>query len=170
MHGRVEVARLRAELGGIVLPRGPKIDSFELSGEGIRLQTEPFSLELTQPAAVKAVVLQGALESMIRDEAPPMLKDIQVTCREGGIFVVARAKVVFEITVEAECVLEVVGGKELHVRLVSVSAPGPVKSALEGQLDRLNPVFSAADLPLKVELTRVEMMDGCIALHGHASP
>jgi hypothetical protein len=171
MQGRLEVARLKAQLGDIVLPRGPRVSEFHIEGEGIRLQGPPFQIELTKPAEIRAVVHQSAVEALLRDEAPAILKDIQVRCRPGTVVVNAKAKVVFEIGIEAECRLAIrAGGKELHVELVSLNAPGPVKSAVEGQLDRVNPVMTTADLPLQAELTQVELEDGRIILHGRAAP
>ncbi|MCE9558811.1 MAG: hypothetical protein K8R88_07645, partial [Armatimonadetes bacterium] len=51
-----------------------------------------------------------------------------------------------------------------------VSPGGPVRSVVEGQLEKMNPIIKASDLPIALEFTAVSLQEGQIRLSAKLKP
>ncbi|ARU39755.1 hypothetical protein CCB80_00775 [Armatimonadetes bacterium Uphvl-Ar1] len=71
------------------------------------------------------------------------------------------------IPVKAVCTIEIRDGKRLEVVLKQADVlGGAAKNLIESQLDKINPIFDVADLPIEVNLMSVEADGGRVVVLG----
>jgi hypothetical protein len=168
---RLEVATLDAELGGVVLPMGLRLDRATIRGRGLHLNKDPFSIELGQPGELEVRVKEDALAEFLEQKAPAGLRDFEVQLREGRIYVKASIRMILEVRGLAICRLKIEEGRRLLVELESVDVMGVgAKNLLQAQLDQVNPVLDTDDLPLRATLTSVDVEEGEVVLRGEVLP
>ncbi|MCB0827125.1 MAG: LmeA family phospholipid-binding protein, partial [Armatimonadetes bacterium] len=92
---------------------------------------------------------------------------IVVKASSGKIHLTGKVQIVVNIGIDATATLEIVSGKELHVKLLTLDAlGGAAKNLVEGQLAQINPILNANDFPFDVQFTRVEIENGQVLLFG----
>ena len=166
MSHAIPIQHAQIDLSGMVLPNGLLVERISVAGRDVQIQPKPLDLILSAPGTLSAELTEGELARFISGQLPAAVRDVEVQCIGGRLQVAAIAKVVFEIRAIAMCRLEIVHGRFIYVRLESVEPGGPVGSLIESQIDRINPVFDAADLPLPVTLQSVSSEAGRLTVSG----
>lgn len=149
---------------------GLVVDELHLVGSDAQVATDPVSIELSDWAQLEATVMEADLADFLTRQAPGGLKDFDVTIKGGFVHVAATARVIVEVRATAICRLVLKEQRYLFVELDSVEGLAMAKGMIQGQLDQINPVLDAGDLPLRVELDHVEAEQGRIVLRGRAQP
>lgn len=150
---------------------GLVVDVVRISGDAASLATDPLELALQDWGAIEAEVTANDLAAFLTAQAPSSLKDFEVALANGFIDVTATAKVIVELRATAKCYLSIRGGgKQLFVELDSVDGLAMARGMIQGQLDQINPVLDAAQLPLDVVFESATAKDGKITLQGKARP
>ncbi len=166
----VHVESLAALFRNLRLPVGLVVDEVRLEGDGLALNTPKSSVGLDRPGRVVATISEHRLAEFLNLKAPGGLRGFAVRAEGGELTVTAQAPMLIPVKATAQCSLEIVDGKRLNVVLKDVEVLGlGARGLVEAQLDKLNPVFDAAELPLDVTLTRVEVEGGLLTLHGEIS-
>lgn len=161
------VGTIDASFVDIELDFGLKVDSFKVMGQGAQILVKTGQLILPNPGTVEAVVSEASVAALLARKAPGGLKDFEVKIGGGLIEVNAKAQIVVSIPIKARCTLEIDQGKRLLVRLKEVDVMGgAARNLVESQMDKINPIFDAGDLPIDVELTSVDCDHGRIVIHG----
>jgi len=145
----------RLEFQQLLLPNGLKIE--RISVEATKTGLENSSL-CEEPPRVVAVLNESDLAAFIQPKLPPPVRSVDVQLVGGRIQVAAIAKVLIEVTALLILRLEVVEQKEIHLRIESVDAPGPLEGIIENRIQDQNPIFEAKDVPIPIEIlgTRIE--------------
>lgn len=138
---------------GLKLPNGMVIDEVEIQADRLAIVDQKPKFET--PATTIVRISPESLQTFIASQLPAMVRDPQVRFQDGKILVSASVKVLVEISATATLSLVIQDQKKLLVELIDVDKPGPVRGILENQLDAVNPVFDAKDLPLDLKLERV---------------
>lgn len=171
MASRIELSSLQATLSRLVLPDAPLIDEVRFTSGPAQIATDPFALAMASPASATVKVSEASLAAFLEAKKPAGLTGFRVQISGGLIKVEAKAKVIFEIPVKADCTLEIVAGTELHVRLVSVEvAGGPARALVESAISKQNPILKTTDLPFPLKMTRVVLESGFVSIDGEALP
>jgi len=165
MASTFTVQTTHIRLQGFFLPNGLVVDELTATGEGLSFEPETGAYALSGEGSLIATIGEAALSSFLETQLPYSVRKVEVQLVGGRIQVAAIAKVVFEIKAVALMQLELIDEKALHVNLESVE-PAPVRGLIEGQLQRLNPVFTVDDLPFKVRLERTEIEAGQLRVYG----
>jgi hypothetical protein len=156
-------------LDEVTLPDGLKIDRLELDAVEIVVSGETQLPRSSRPMNAIAVMTETTLTEYLNAQLPTPIKKVEVTLKDGKVQVAAVAKVLFDIQALAICRMEIRDESELHVVLESLEPGGPVRAIVEGQLEGINPVLRAADLPLRVRLISADIDNGEIRVLGTAS-
>lgn len=155
----------------IQTPIGLVVDELTIEGSRARIQSDPFAIEVDRPGAWSATVQQAALQMFLESQAPDNVREINVLLVEKTIKVLAKVKLLVELSVEAKCSLRIVEERQIWVDVDSVSMGGSAaKNLLQAQLDKLNPVLDASDLPLNLSFKQVEVLEGVLAVSGSVEP
>jgi hypothetical protein len=170
MEKNLSVANVTAVLGGVRLPFGLLLDEFTIEGENLHVGIEPYALSMDSPGRFKAVITEAAIKQFLDPRLPTAIRKSDVEVVEGKILINALAKIIIEVRVSAVCTLESKDGRMINVVLTSVEPGGPVRGMLESQLDQINPVFDANDLPIPVTVESVSIEPGRILLTGTIRP
>ena len=149
---------------------GLVVDELHLVGADAQLATDPVSIELSDWAQLEATVTETDLADFLTRQAPGGLKDFEVSVKGGFVHVAATARVIVEVRATAICRLVLKEQRYLFVELDSVDGLAMSKGMIQGQLDQINPVLDAGDLPLLVELDNVQAEQGQVVLRGRARP
>lgn len=167
----VKVESLVAELRNVLLPMGLIVDRVKVSGEGIFLQKTPFKIEVRKPGVVEAELRQEAMAEFLEAQSPGGLSNFSIEARDNRLYVSATKRMIVELKIQAIATLRIEGGKRLHVDLVSVDVMGAgATNLVQSQLDRINPVLDAAELPFNAILESVETRDGRVYIRGTLEP
>lgn len=163
----LKVGSVKAVFRDIELDFGLLVGSFEVTVDRAAVTLDPFAFDMALPGKAVAVVTERAIGQLLAAQAPPQVKDFEVSISGGKIYVTAKAQVIVTIPVKAVCFLEIVGGHSVYVRLESVDVMGgAAKNLVESQIEKVNPVLTVSDLPVPVELQSVECESGRVTLHG----
>ncbi len=155
----------------IQTPFGLVINALHLKAAKTTIDHEPFSLLLAEPATWEAFVEQAAVQMFVENQIPDTIREINVEILLGYIHVTAKVKVIVEIEAIAKCSIRIHDAKQLFVEVESVSVGGAaVRNLVQQQLDKVNPILDAKDLPLNLTFDRVELREGEIAMFGFAEP
>jgi hypothetical protein len=164
----VDVANVDVVLKDVALPMGLVVNAITIHGKGVHVAKEPFKFELSEPGTIEALLLAPNLASFLNKESPGGLRDFKVELRDGKIFVKASLMI---MKADAVCTLRIVDGSALYVDLESVDVMGVgAKNMVQSQLDKINPLLDANDLPIKVVLTDHSIADGKLTLKGTVEP
>lgn len=167
----VKFAGFKAQAESLELSFGLRVATFSLHASGGSVVQKPFSVTVPDGAEIEAVVTQEDLLRFVQTKTPDNVRIEALHLNPKGIVVVAAVKMLLEIKGNALCQLQILDGKQLHVVLEEVDIMGVgAKGLVQNQLDQLNPVFDAAELPLPVTLTSVELGTGILTLRGVAQP
>ncbi len=155
----------------LTLSMGLVIDRVIATGSDLVVSGPPIKVDAPQPGKLRVEISQKALSSFLDKQAPAGLRNFDVNADNGKLIVNAVKKVVLDVKATAICTLRIVDGKELWVDLQSVDVMGgSLTNLVQSQLDSLNPVFDARELPLNATLTTVEIAGGQVVLHGTLAP
>jgi hypothetical protein len=169
----LDVGEFTAHLRDIVLPMGLRVDDVRLYGRGLHLVREPFSAQLPTPGKLEVFVSEASLAEFLERQAPAGLKDFKVEARDGKLYVKAVKTMIVAIPATAVCTLRVEDKKRLMVELESVEVAGgtSIKTLVQNQLDRINPIVDADDLPMvKATIEEVRMERNGVILTGQVIP
>ena len=156
----LKVGSVKAVFRDIELDFGLLVGSFEVTVDRAAVTLDPFAFDMALPGKAVAVVTERAIGQLLAAQAPPQVKDFEVSISGGKIYVTAKAQVIVTIPVKAVCFLEIVGGHSVYVM------GGAAKNLVESQIEKVNPVLTVSDLPVPVELQSVECESGRVTLHG----
>lgn len=171
MSESIDVRTFHATLTDVLLPMGLNLDEVRLEGEKLHGEKKPFRITLEQPGKLEVVVSEASLTIFLNKKAPGGLQDLEIQVRNGRLFIDGRVRMIIEVAASAVCTLRIVDGKQLFVDLESVDVLGVgAKTLVQNQLDSINPVLDASDLPLDATLTEVHAEDGRVVLRGLVSP
>lgn len=167
---RVSADSLVATLHGVMLDIGLRLDEVRIESRGASLGGDPMGLSLTEAAHAEVRVGPESLKRYLESKGPDVLREIEIAFRDGLIHIDAVARIMFEVSVKASCHLRIEDGKRLLVELDHVDVAGiGGRGLVQGQIDKINPVFDAADLPLDLTLEAVTIQDTAIVLTGRAN-
>lgn len=166
MGSQVRVESVQLQCGSVQLPFGLTVDEIVIRGADLCLASESAELTDIGPHEAFAIVSEKNVEKYLQPLLPSAVKDAQVFIGDGLLKIAARAVIVFPISVQVYCQLEVVDGKEVYLRLHSVEPGGPVRGMLEKYLEEVNPILRASDLPLPLRFRSVLLDSGSVTLNG----
>lgn len=166
MTPQTRISRAEIRLEKLQLSNGLVVDHLEASADDLTIRQDPVSASLEAPGTVKATLSEGTLTEFLNEQLPAAVRKVEVQCVGGRLQIAAIAKVIFEVKVLALCRLEIVDGKQIFARLESVDPGGPIRSLIESQIERVNPVFNADDLPIPVSLVSTQVEAGTLTVNG----
>lgn len=166
---RVESAE--ATFRGIQLDIGLIIDELRLSLPTTLVRTEPFDLIAQEVGQATVRMSEESLTSFMVSQAPPQVTRMDAKLANDRLTIELAIRILVEIKGTAVCTFRIHEGRQLFVDLedVNVMGAGP-RTLIQQQLDKVNPVFDAEDLPVRVRLTRVECRDGNVFVYGDVTP
>lgn len=168
---RVEVGPFAFHFQNVVLPMGLSVARVDVTGDGATAVDKPFSLTLNAPGRMEAEVLETDLARLLEAQAPGGLHEFSVRAEEGKLHVRAKKTVLVDLKITATASLRIVEGRQLWIEVESVDVMGAgAKNLVQSQIDRINPVLDAGDLPVDATLESVEVGDGKVLLRGTVSP
>jgi hypothetical protein len=169
--GPIIVHDWNAEFNLVETPFGLIISQLKLLGGKATINTDPFSLDLEKAGNWEGLVEEPALQMFLERKAPQELKNLAVKLVPGQIRVTASVRILIELRVEAVCRLAIRDSRQILVELESVSVGGgAAKNLVQQQLDKINPVLDAKDLPLDLQFNSVDIETGKIVLRGTVQP
>jgi hypothetical protein len=100
------------------------------------------------------------------------LHSFRVEIADGTVTVHASKTVLIEIRAKAVAHLTIVDSKSLHIELDSVELLGGagLTNLVRQQVDGMNPIFDARELPVPMTLESVEAADGVVRVFGLIEP
>lgn len=150
---------------------GLVLDEVRIKGGPAQIGGEPFSINLDTPGNVEVEVSAQSLERFLEELAPGGLKGFTVSLGDGVIDISARARMIVEIAVRAQCGLKIEDSERLHVTLIDVDVAGMgAQRMVESQLDKINPILDASQLPLQVTLDEAIIEEGRVLIRGRIAP
>lgn len=169
---KLNVGHVAARLLAVTLPMGLTLDEIIIQGENLLIESEPVSFNLGTPGTLDIRISESSLGEFLNHKAPGGLSGFKVKLADGHIHVEAKASMIITINVGAVCKLRIEDGTKLYVDLVRMEAIGGTGAynLVQRQLDNINPVLDTADLPVSAELTRVEIENQWLVLHGTIAP
>jgi len=161
-----------ARLLSVKLSMGLVLDEVLVEGEGLSLQAKPFEANLADPGSMEVRVSDRSIAAFLNDRAPGGLRDFQVRLSGGLIEVEATASLIISIGVGAVCRLAIQDQSKLSIELVRIESIGGTgaQNLVKKQLDAINPIIDARDLPVSATLESVEVDQGWIVLRGTIAP
>lgn len=163
----MRIARAEIVLQDFTTPPGLVVSRIEISGSG--LVPHRHGLEAEGPIPFRATVQQIALADFLDREKPGGMTNFAVRIRPEGISVRANKKIFLNVPLAVECTIDIIDRKRLNIRLLDASAFGTgVKTLAENEIAKANPVFDAAELPVRIEFDHVELGEGEFTLVGEA--
>jgi hypothetical protein len=168
----LDIAEFTAHLRGVLLPIGLRLDDIRIYGRDLHLVHPPFSAEMPAPGRLEAIVHETSLAAFLEAQSPAGLKDFRVEARDGKLVIRAVKVVIVSIPATAICRLRIEDGQRLFVDLESVEVGGgaSIKTLVQNQLDRINPIIDAKQLPMvKANLTGVTVENGAVIVSGEVT-
>jgi hypothetical protein len=168
----VDVGHLAARFLDVHLPMGLTLDEVIVTGENLHVDSHPLQAKLPQPGALEVRVGEASLADFLNHKGPGGLSGFEVKLANGLIHVGAVATVIIQLNVGAVCKLRIENGTQLFVDLDRVEAIGGsgAYNLVKRQLDSINPVLDAKDLPLDAVLNTVHVENGWLVLKGTVAP
>lgn len=171
MASEVKVGSIEAVFRSLQLPVGITIDEVAVIGADAIVSENPFGIELDQPGKVLARLGEKSLSDFLDGQAPGGLRDFRVELVGGFVHIRATAVVLIAVPVQAVCTLRIHEGRQLFADLESVNVLGMgARSMVEAQLEKINPIVDAKDIPLDMEFVRVTVEQGFVELEGRIRP
>jgi len=147
---------LSVTVGRLHLSNLPVINQISVSGDQATFREEGATIETSAPYRVEVEINEADLCAFVRTQLPDRLRlrDLRIT--EAGIEFSADAVVIVPIPVRILLRLAILNETEIHVVAdnVNVLGAGP-KQVISNQLQLLNPLLRARDLPVAVRFTGV---------------
>ncbi len=163
----LKIGSLKISLQEIELDFGLNISTFEITSNSGSAKLDPFHLQLSEPGKFNAKVTATAVQNLLAAKSPKNIQGFKVKIVEGQVLIDATANIIVSIPVKAVCTLEIVDKKQLFVRLQGVDMMGgKATNIIQSQIDKINPILDAKDLPLDVEITEVILENDLINLFG----
>ena len=167
----VDISRFEANLFGIILPMGLRVERVHITGADATVIHEPFSATLEDPGRLEVFVKQEDIAGFLNQTAPAGLKNVTVEAMAGFLHVRATKTVIIDVKAYVVCSLRIVGESKLFVDLESVDVMGVgTKQLMQSQIDKINPIIDTTDFPVASKLETVEVVEGGILLRGRISP
>lgn len=164
----LDVGQVEVVLQNVALPMGLVINGVTLVAKQVHLEKDPFKITVPEPGTLEALVFAPNLADFLNKQAPGGLKDFKVELRDGKVHVQASIMIMKALAV---CTLRIQDETQLFVDLESVDVMGVgAKNMVQSQLDKINPVLDAADLPIEAKLTGYEISDGRLIIRGLITP
>jgi hypothetical protein len=164
---KVSVGEFESVFRNVLLPFGLMVDVIKISAQESEVGQHPFRVDLKKPGHMLASMSAINLAAFLNKKAPGGLHDFEVKLEGGKLFVSASAKVVVEVRASAVCSLEIRDEKQIWVVLEKVEVLGVgARRLVEKQLERINPVLDADDLPLSIQLESATVSEGELILVG----
>jgi hypothetical protein len=156
---RVRTERVSVNLEKVTLPMGLVADRVEIQASELTVQLDPFDVLSPSPAEIVIAVGLLSLASYLETRQVGGLKGFRCEHSNGNLVVHASKRVLIDVPATAECALEVRDGTSLWIRLVTVEVLGgtSIKNLVQSQIDRVNPIFSVAELPVRATLNTAEV-------------
>lgn len=169
----LDIAEFTAHLRNVTLPMGLIIDDIRIYGQGIHLDREPFAAKLAQPGRLEVFVSEAQLARFLEKLRPAGLRDFRVVATDGMLTVHAIKDLILPIPAVAVARLRIQDERQLFVDLESVQIAGAtsLKHMVQNQLDQINPILDAADLPMvRARLTQIVTDNGGVIVTGEVEP
>lgn len=164
----LDVGHLEVVLQNLSLPMGLVINAMTLHAKHVHIEKDPIVISVPEPGTLEALVLAPNLADFLNKQAPGGLRDFKVELKEGKIHVQASIMI---MKASAVCSLRIQDGTKLYVDLETVDVMGVgARNMVQSQLDKINPVLDADDLPIEAQLTEYEITDGSLIVRGHLTP
>jgi hypothetical protein len=168
MSNTFRVKKLAAVLHDLEIPQGPTIDQLTLMTGTTEVTGDPFSLDMKDAAEIEAFFSLANLEAFLDQLSPGGLQGFSADEENGELRIKAQAKVIVNIPISALCELVIMNGSEIWVELKDVEVMGGSAAKLvEGLIEKINPIFSASDLPFPAELQSVSVGETGVTATGH---
>ncbi len=164
MEKKLELGSLSCTIEGLVLPFGLTLDRVRIQAGAASGRMDPFALAMAEPAQIEIEISELSVKTFVEKKAPNKMTIEALFLDHGLISLRGSAKLVFEVKANATCALDIIDRSALHVRLVDVDKPGPIKGLIESQMDAINPIFTANDLPFDLDLESCRIEAGSIFL------
>ncbi len=150
---------------------GLRVDTVKVSGVGLHLTHEPFSITTDAPGTLEVFVDEKDMAELLNKMAPAGLKNVSIEAKNSVLHIRATKTLLIDLKAYAVCSLRIVGGQKLFVDLESVEILGSEpKQLIQTQLNKINPVIDLADFPFEATLETVEIGRGGIHLKGRVEP
>ncbi len=151
-----QIEHLTVTIGRLKIPELPVINQILVAGDQATYREEGAVVETAAPYQVKVEITEADLCAFVRTQLPDRLRlrDLRIT--EVGIEFSADAVVIVPIPVRILLRLAVLNESEIHVVAdnVNVLGAGP-KQLISNQLQLLNPILRARDLPVPIRFTGI---------------
>ena len=165
----MRIERVEINVGGFVTPPGLRLHAVSIIGGGIEPHHD--RVDAAGPIAFRATLGEDDLAAFLNLKSPGGLTGVEVRITPETLNIRATIRKIISIPLEVDCALDVVDGRQLHLRLLDARAFGAgVKNMAESMILKANPVFDAAEVPVTIVLDRVEMGNGSLILFGEAVP
>ncbi|MDR3689003.1 MAG: LmeA family phospholipid-binding protein [Fimbriimonas sp.] len=166
-----DIGRFEANLAGVMLPMGLRLEKVILSGGNLKVVGNPFSAELDEPGRLEVNVSEADLADFLNRMSPAGLKNVSVEAKNGLLHIRATKTVLIEVKANVTCSLRIVEGTKLFVDIQTVDVMGVgTKQLMQTQIDKINPVIDTLDFPVPSRLEEVEIVNGMIRVRGRVSP
>jgi hypothetical protein len=163
----VTVGEFEAVFRGVELPFGLILDAVKVSAKRSTVSDDPFRVDFDIPGRVLATVSEANLAAFLEKQSPGGLHDFSVKLDGGKLLVSASVKVVVDVPASATCSLEIRDGQEIWVKLEQVEVLGVgARRLVEKQLEKINPVLQASQIPLQIEFESTTASDGELIIVG----
>ncbi len=164
---RMHVGAAAAVFHRIETDFGLVVDELEIQAGACEIKTEPFVLGLDQAAEATAVISAASVKHVLEAKSPGSLRDFEVEIEGGIVTVACKATLVVQIPVKVTAKLEIVDATKVFVRVQHVDVlGGPAKNLVEGQIEKLNPIFDTTEFPFGLVLESVACEQGKVVLSG----
>jgi len=163
----LEIQSFDANLRGLILPMGLRVDSVKVSGFGLKCSYKPFEATSDEPGNLEVFVSEKDLAEFLNKMSPAGLKNVSVEAKGGTLHIRATKTVLIDVKAYAICSLRIADGKKLFVDLESIDIMGAgPKQLIQSQLDKINPIVDTADFPMDATLVTVEVAQGGVLVRG----
>ena len=171
-HRRVvNVDGFEANLNGLMLPMGLRVDRVRIIGSGLQFSHDPFGVKTEEGGKLEVFVSEEDLAAFLNKSSPAGLKNVTVEAKNGMLHIRATKTVLIDVKAYVVCTLRIVDGKKLFVDLESIELMGVgPKQLMQTQLDKINPVIDTEDFPVLAHLETVDVTQGGILLRGRVWP
>ncbi len=167
----VAIGRIEANLFDVVLPMGLKVEKVSISGTDLTVTHDPIGAQMPDPGRLEIFVSEKDLARFLNEQSPAGLKNVSVEAKNGMLHVRATKTVLIDVKAYVVCSLRIVDNSKLYVDLESIELMGVgPKHLMQAQIDKINPVIDAKDLPIQATMDRVEIGNGGIILRGRVWP
>ena len=151
----------------LALPVGLTLDEVTVKGDAMKIATKPFSFEAASPCEFEATISEKSLARFIFNKLPANFDDLEIHLEDGYIHAEATVRVIFPVRGAMHLILRIEDGQRIYADLKKASI---AQSMIESQIEKINPVFDAADVPVTMHLESVEIADHKLVIRGTVMP